>query len=148
MVDTFLDEMDRRSVQVLQSQSYAKMQVLDVNTTCADQSFASPTKLRRSPLKKAASFASPSKSTSPLKENNSPLKKMGSLRKQSRLAEQENQQSPQKAGPSPQKQQARSKMFQKSSTSDEYMLKSFGEAPMKSSPLKRQMRLFESPESP
>ena len=39
-------------------------------------------------------------------------------------------------------------MFNKASTSDEHMLRSFNEAPTKSSPLKRQMRLFESTQSP
>ena len=90
-------------------------------------------------------------------KENSPLKKMGSLRKQSRLVDQENsahqQVSPKKTssvgGPSPQK-QARSKMLKTSNTGDEYMLKSFGEANKQKvvSPLKKQMRLFESQESP
>lgn len=83
---------------------------------------------------------------------------MGSLRKQSRLVDQENAQqvSPKKTssggGLSPQK-QARSKMLKTSTTGDEYMLKSFGEANTTKqqkvvSPLKKKMRLFESQESP
>ena len=142
LVDSFLDEMDRKSCEVLQSQSYAQMHVLKP-----------PTKQQStSPLKVSASFgSSPGKKTSsPQKENSpSPLKKMGSLRKQSRLVDQENQQSPQKStGPSPKK-QARSKMLKMSTSGEEYMLKSFGQATQqKASPLKKQMRLFESPESP
>ena len=83
---------------------------------------------------------------SPMKEN-SPLKKMGSLRKQSRLVNQENNQqsSPKKTSPSPQKQQqaaaARStKMVKHSTSGEEYMLKSFGEAHQQQkgvSPLKK-----------
>ena len=74
LVDSFLDEMDRKSCEVLQSQSYAQMRVLKP-----------PTKQQStSPLKVTAFLgSSPGKKTSsPQKENSqSPLKKMGSLRK-------------------------------------------------------------------
>jgi len=129
--------MGEESLNVQQSQSYAQVKVLDVY---------------ESPLKKAKSFSSPAKPSEPTKEN-SPLKRMGSIRKQSRLADQKSSNSPlkvfgQSEGPSPKKQSGSKNMLQKSCTGDSISLSRFEGSPAKASPLKKQMRLFEAPNSP
>ena len=54
-----------------------------------------------------------------------------------------------KAAASPEKKILGGKLLKKSVTTDEKnLLRSFGESPSKASPLKRQMRLFEAPDSP
>ena len=122
MVDSFLQDMEQRSLQVLKSQNYARSQVVTE---------------AKSPAKKAASlplFCEVAQ-TSPDKEN-SPLKKMGSLRKQSRKMANENSKSPLKAfdqEPSPQKKARRG------SRKDE---NSMQVSPQKGSPLKMTVRNF------
>ena len=75
MVEAFLNDMDKSSLRVLQSQGYARAKVNDTEKTVL---FLSPVKnLSSSPLKKKTSLP---KTKSPSKEN-SPLKKMGSLKK-------------------------------------------------------------------
>lgn len=85
-------------------------------------------------------------------KENSPLKKMGLLRKQSStMAAQENSSSPLKAfgqGPSLQKRGSAKMMLTKGTASVEDRQSVASESPLKASPLKKQMRMFEAHESP
>ena len=80
LVDQFLREMQQKSFSVLQSQSYASVQVraADENQPYSKKSLLKGKSDSMSPVK--VHYGSPEKQKSPDKEN-SPLKRMGSLRK-------------------------------------------------------------------